>query len=159
MVSDSCRNGKSYRADDNACVIAGSPFIIGTMDQATCSSTNLQLHHNFRWVLCANHMEPVLGLLGRYLRRRLVSAQLTTDDDDLRLTSGMDSIVSWLADVWRHLNRLLETHNSHDVTIGAYRPFQHRDGHGSGRPVDRVGSRVRFKANLAGQHARIASRL
>jgi len=85
------------------------------MDQATCSSTNLQLHHNFRWVLCANHMEPVLGLLGRYLRRRLFTAQLTDDED----TSGMDSIVSWLPDVWRHLNRLLETHNSHDVTIGA----------------------------------------
>lgn len=24
------------------------PFIIGTMNQATCSTTNLQLHHNFR---------------------------------------------------------------------------------------------------------------
>lgn len=24
------------------------PYIIGTMNQATCSSTNLQLHHNFR---------------------------------------------------------------------------------------------------------------
>jgi len=60
-------------------------------------------------------MEPVLGLLGRYLRRRLFTAQLTDDED----TSGMDSIVSWLPDVWRHLNRLLETHNSHDVTIGA----------------------------------------
>ncbi|EEC17444.1 NAV2 protein, putative [Ixodes scapularis] len=27
------------------------PFIIGTMNQATCSTTNLQLHHNFRSVL------------------------------------------------------------------------------------------------------------
>jgi neuron navigator 2 len=26
------------------------PCIIGTMSQATCSTTNLQLHHNFRWV-------------------------------------------------------------------------------------------------------------
>jgi neuron navigator 2 len=24
------------------------PYIIGTMNQATCSTTNLQLHHNFR---------------------------------------------------------------------------------------------------------------
>jgi neuron navigator 2 len=26
------------------------PCIIGTMSQATCNTTNLQLHHNFRWV-------------------------------------------------------------------------------------------------------------
>lgn len=25
------------------------PYIIGTMNQATCSTTNLQLHHNFRY--------------------------------------------------------------------------------------------------------------
>lgn len=27
------------------------PYIIGTMNQATCSTTNLQLHHNFRSVI------------------------------------------------------------------------------------------------------------
>ena len=27
------------------------PCIIGTMSQATCNTTNLQLHHNFRWVI------------------------------------------------------------------------------------------------------------
>lgn len=26
------------------------PCIIGTMSQATCNTTNLQLQHNFRWV-------------------------------------------------------------------------------------------------------------
>ena len=96
-----------------------SPYIIGTMDQPTCSSTNLQLHHNFRWVLCANHMEPVLGLLGRYLRRRLVTTLLTDGNRELT-TSGMEEIVGWLPDVWRRLNRLLETHHSHDVTVGEW---------------------------------------
>lgn len=27
------------------------PCIIGIMSQATCNTTNLQLHHNFRWVI------------------------------------------------------------------------------------------------------------
>lgn len=54
-----------------------SPYIIGTMNQATCSTTNLQLHHNFRWVLCANHMEPVKGFLARFLRRKLVEEEVS----------------------------------------------------------------------------------
>lgn len=30
---------------------AKCPYIIGTMNQATCSTTNLQLHHNFRYII------------------------------------------------------------------------------------------------------------
>ncbi|XP_033301186.1 protein sickie isoform X4 [Bombus vosnesenskii] len=92
------------------------PAIIGTMSQATCSTTNLQLHHNFRWVLCANHMEPVKGFLGRYLRRKLL-------EHELRECGGtrnaeMAAVVEWLPRVWLHLNKFLETHSSSDVTIG-----------------------------------------
>jgi len=105
-----------------------SPYIIGTTDQPTCSSTSLQLHHNFRWVLCANHSEPLLGLAGRYLRRRLAAARPGRgggggDDEkgqDDGTTDGMDEVVDWLTDVWRRLNRLLETHHSHDVTVGEH---------------------------------------
>lgn len=32
------------------------PAIIGTMNQATCSTTNLQLHHNFRYLLRYIHL-------------------------------------------------------------------------------------------------------
>ncbi|XP_076628105.1 sickie isoform X2 [Colletes latitarsis] len=92
------------------------PAIIGTMSQATCSTTNLQLHHNFRWVLCANHMEPVKGFLGRYLRRKLL-------EHELRECGGtrnaeMAAVVEWLPRIWLHLNKFLETHSSSDVTIG-----------------------------------------
>ena len=66
-------------------------------------------------MLCANHAEPLLGILGRYLRRRLVAARLIDGDET---TAGMDDIVDWLPGVWRHVNRLLETHHSLDVTIG-----------------------------------------
>ncbi|XP_064600573.1 neuron navigator 2-like isoform X4 [Liolophura sinensis] len=90
------------------------PYIIGTMNQATCSTTNLQLHHNFRWVLCANHMEPVKGFLGRFLRRKLVEAEVRmgTRNNDL------NKIIDWIPKVWQHLNKFLETHSSSDVTIG-----------------------------------------
>ncbi|KAK0097364.1 hypothetical protein PV326_002229 [Microctonus aethiopoides] len=92
------------------------PAIIGTMSQATCSTTNLQLHHNFRWVLCANHMEPVKGFLGRYLRRKLLEHELR--DADGTRNAEIAAVVEWLPRVWLHLNKFLETHSSSDVTIG-----------------------------------------
>ncbi|XP_033628658.1 neuron navigator 2-like isoform X2 [Asterias rubens] len=108
------------------------PFIIGTMNQATCSSTNLQLHHNFRWVLCANHMEPVKGFLGRFLRRKLVETEIkeNTRNNDL------NKIIDWIPKVWQHLNKFLESHSSSDVTIGP-RLFL-------SCPVDLAGSQVWF---------------
>ncbi|KAJ0056771.1 hypothetical protein NL108_017370 [Boleophthalmus pectinirostris] len=109
-----------------------SPYIIGTMSQATTSAPNLQLHHNFRWVLCANHTEPVKGFLGRFLRRKLLETEIqsrTRDPDLVR-------IVDWIPRVWHHLNRFLETHSSSDVTIGP-RLFL-------SCPMDVEGSRVWF---------------
>ncbi|XP_066902142.1 protein sickie isoform X3 [Halyomorpha halys] len=90
------------------------PYIIGTMNQATCSTTNLQLHHNFRWILCANHMEPVKGFLGRYLRRRLVDSEARMGSRSPELARIMD----WVPRAWHHLNQFLEGHSSSDVTIG-----------------------------------------
>ncbi|XP_037047958.1 protein sickie isoform X5 [Bradysia coprophila] len=90
------------------------PCIIGTMSQATCNTTNLQLHHNFRWVLTANHMEPVKGFLARFLRRRLYSLELSTHNVQPQLAA----VLAWLPTVWQHINRFLETHSSSDVTIG-----------------------------------------
>lgn len=90
------------------------PCIIGTMSQATCNTTNLQLHHNFRWLLTANHMEPVKGFLARFLRRRLFQLELSTNTAQPLLSA----VFTWLPTVWQHINRFLETHSSSDVTIG-----------------------------------------
>jgi hypothetical protein len=96
---------------------------------STCSPTNLQLHHNFRWVLCANHVEPVLGFLGRYLRRRLVDANVRRNpgssrhgDDDCN--ESMERVVDWISRVWQYLNKFLETHSSTDVTVGQWNTFE-----------------------------------
>uniref|UniRef100_A0A8D0ZR17 Neuron navigator 3 n=1 Tax=Sus scrofa TaxID=9823 RepID=A0A8D0ZR17_PIG len=96
------------------CKYSKCPYIIGTMNQGVSSSPNLELHHNFRWVLCANHTEPVKGFLGRYLRRKLIEMEIerNTRNNDLV------KIIDWIPKTWHHLNSFLETHSSSDVTIG-----------------------------------------
>ncbi|XP_041074130.1 neuron navigator 2-like isoform X2 [Polyodon spathula] len=108
------------------------PYIIGTMNQATSSTPNLQLHHNFRWVLCANHTEPVKGFLGRFLRRKLIETEISSRMRNTELVK----IIDWIPKVWQHLNKFLEAHSSSDVTIGP-RLFL-------SCPVDVAGSRVWF---------------
>ncbi|MGH0136680.1 UNVERIFIED_CONTAM: hypothetical protein FKN15_075959 [Acipenser sinensis] len=90
------------------------PYVIGTMNQAVSSSPNLELHHNFRWVLCANHTEPVKGFLGRYLRRKLIETEI---DKNMR-NNDLIKIIDWIPKTWQHLNSFLEAHSSSDVTIG-----------------------------------------
>ncbi|XP_060741830.1 neuron navigator 3 isoform X1 [Tachysurus vachellii] len=91
------------------------PYIIGTMNQSSSStSTNLQLHHNFRWLLCSNHTEPVKGFLGRFLRQKLLETEISSRTRNADLVK----IIEWIPSVWEHLNRFLETHSSSDVTIG-----------------------------------------
>uniref|UniRef100_S4R5S3 Neuron navigator 3 n=1 Tax=Petromyzon marinus TaxID=7757 RepID=S4R5S3_PETMA len=114
------------------CKYQKCPYIIGTMNQATTSTPNLQLHHNFRWVLCANHVEPVNGFLGRFLRRKLIETEIQSSSRNNDLIRIMD----WMPKVWQHLNRFLEAHSSSDVTIGP-RLFL-------SCPMDVGGSRVWF---------------
>ncbi|XP_040610857.1 neuron navigator 3 isoform X6 [Mesocricetus auratus] len=108
------------------------PYIIGTMNQGVSSSPNLELHHNFRWVLCANHTEPVKGFLGRYLRRKLIEMEI---EKNIR-NNDLVKIIDWIPKTWHHLNSFLETHSSSDVTIGPrlFLPC----------PMDVEGSRVWF---------------
>ncbi|XP_069714083.1 neuron navigator 3 isoform X1 [Phaenicophaeus curvirostris] len=108
------------------------PYIIGTMNQGVSSSPNLELHHNFRWVLCANHTEPVKGFLGRYLRRKLIETEI---EKNMR-NNELIKIIDWIPKTWHHLNSFLETHSSSDVTIGPrlFLPC----------PMDVDGSRVWF---------------
>uniref|UniRef100_A0A8C8SFW8 Neuron navigator 3 n=1 Tax=Pelusios castaneus TaxID=367368 RepID=A0A8C8SFW8_9SAUR len=108
------------------------PYIIGTVNQGVTSSPNLELHHNFRWVLCANHTEPVKGFLGRYLRRKLIETEI---ERNIR-NNDLIKIIDWIPKTWHHLNSFLETHSSSDVTIGPrlFLPC----------PMDVDGSRVWF---------------
>ncbi|CAL8120133.1 unnamed protein product [Orchesella dallaii] len=91
-----------------------SPIIVGTMTQSASAPPNVQLHHNFRWVLFGNHMEPVKGLLSRFLQRRLIEVDTQNGTKNLELAR----VVDWIPKVWHHVNKVLEAHNSADVTIG-----------------------------------------
>uniref|UniRef100_A0A8C5M8Q7 Neuron navigator 3 n=1 Tax=Leptobrachium leishanense TaxID=445787 RepID=A0A8C5M8Q7_9ANUR len=96
------------------CKYSKCPYIIGTMNQSITSSPNLELHHNFRWVLCANHTDPVKGFLGRYLRRKLIETEI---EKNMR-NNDLIKIIEWIPKAWCHLNSFLEKHSSSDVTIG-----------------------------------------
>lgn len=65
-------------------------------------------------ILLANHMDPVKGLLARYLRRKLYILELTKNKSQPQLEAQL----LWLPLVWQHINSVLETHCSSDVTIG-----------------------------------------
>jgi len=74
-------------------------------------------------VLCANHVEPVLGFLARYLRRRVVDATVQRNQSNRRHgeddnSERMERVVDWIPRVWQHLNKFLETHSSTEVTVG-----------------------------------------
>ncbi|XP_063783472.1 neuron navigator 3 isoform X4 [Pseudophryne corroboree] len=96
------------------CKYSKCPYIIGTMNQSISLSPNLELHHNFRWVLCANHTDPVKGFLGRYLRRKLIEMEI---ENNMR-NNDLIKIIEWIPKAWHHLNSFLETHSSSEVTIG-----------------------------------------
>uniref|UniRef100_A0A8C5DXE5 AAA+ ATPase domain-containing protein n=1 Tax=Gouania willdenowi TaxID=441366 RepID=A0A8C5DXE5_GOUWI len=108
------------------------PYVIGTMNQGVSSSPNLELHHNFRWVLCTNHTEPVKGFLGRFLRRKLIETEIVRN----MRSNDLIKIIDWMPKTWQHLNSFLEAHSSSDVTIGP-RLFL-------SCPMDVEGSRVWF---------------
>ncbi|XP_013873531.1 neuron navigator 3 [Austrofundulus limnaeus] len=108
------------------------PYVIGTMSQGVSSSPNLELHHNFRWVLCSNHTEPIKGFLGRFLRRKLIETEI---NKNMR-SNDLIKIIDWIPKTWQHLNSFLEAHSSSDVTIGP-RLFL-------SCPMDGEGSRVWF---------------
>ncbi len=57
-----------------------SSYVIGTVNQSDVTSLNL--HKNFKWVLCVNHTEPVKNYLYRYLLRRLVDHEIKYLDLD-----------------------------------------------------------------------------
>ncbi|CAB1339667.1 unnamed protein product, partial [Coregonus sp. 'balchen'] len=44
------------------------------------------------WVLCANHLEPVKGFLGRYLRRKLIETEISSRKRTLELVK----IIDWI---------------------------------------------------------------
>ena len=87
-------------------------FVIGTINQSDVASLNL--HQNFKWILCLNHTEPVKSYLSRYLNRRLIDyeCKYQLKNADLEL------IINWMPQLWSHVNKYIELYNSIDLTLG-----------------------------------------
>ncbi|XP_075264784.1 uncharacterized protein LOC142356889 isoform X4 [Convolutriloba macropyga] len=68
-----------------------------------------------RWVVFNNHNEPISGLVGRFLRRKLL--EFENRNGGVR-NSQLQHVVDWLPKVWQHVNRLIELYNSAEVTLG-----------------------------------------
>jgi hypothetical protein len=108
------------------------PLIIGTMTQTTGTTTDLQLRCNFRWILFANHVEPVRGYLGRHLRRKLLAMEVETKTHN----SECYGIIEWVAKAYVLINKFLESHCSQDATLSPSFFF--------GCPMDAAASRLWF---------------
>jgi len=88
--------------------------VIGTINQSDVSSLNL--HQSFKWVLCANHTEPVSNYLHRFLQRRLIDFEINTSGGGN--SNDLQKIVEWMPRLWQHINKYIEQYNSSDLTLG-----------------------------------------
>ena len=83
------------------------------MTQSSGTTTDLQLKCNFRWILFANHIEPVRGFLGRQLRRSLLAQEVETRLHNTELYQ----VIEWITKSFVMINKFLESHCSQDATL------------------------------------------
>jgi hypothetical protein len=77
-----------------------SPYFVATMNQTKSpSAADLQLRQSFRWVLLSPPLEPVCGLLPRFLRRRISHSSAEHRPAELQ------KIADWLLQAWHHVNK------------------------------------------------------
>uniref|UniRef100_A0A915IZR0 Uncharacterized protein n=1 Tax=Romanomermis culicivorax TaxID=13658 RepID=A0A915IZR0_ROMCU len=82
------------------------PYIIGSMSQTNSSTTDLQLKFNFRYVPCANHIEPMKGFMPRFLKRRQAEYEIQIGS---RIPEQLTKVLAWLPRLWMHLNKSYAT--------------------------------------------------
>ncbi|KAK7066620.1 hypothetical protein SK128_014279, partial [Halocaridina rubra] len=91
------------------------PAVIATSCPTAALATRLHISCNFKWAALTTQQEPVRGLLGRILRRKVVSAEVAANT---RLPDA-HHLAEWLTRLWLHLNTLLSGHcSSHEVGVG-----------------------------------------
>lgn len=79
------------------------------------NASSFFMHISFRWTALSTQQEPVRGLLGRVLRRKVAAAEVAANT---RLPDA-HHLAEWLTRLWMHLNTLLSGHcGSNDVGIG-----------------------------------------
>ncbi|XP_027869518.1 cortactin-binding protein 2 isoform X3 [Xiphophorus couchianus] len=90
-------------------------FLIGTLSKPRLQGSELRLQQHFRWVMLRWDQEPLHGLLGRHLRRKVLhkvgSAAWSAD-------GLMERSVLWVSQVWQQLNACLSRLGTHEALLG-----------------------------------------
>ncbi|KAG5273818.1 hypothetical protein AALO_G00155880 [Alosa alosa] len=90
-------------------------FLIGSLAKPRLQGTELHLQQHFRWVQLRWDSEPLHGLLGRHLRRKLLhktQGQPWAPDDLLQRS------LSWVCLVWHQLNTCLSRLGTPEALLG-----------------------------------------
>ncbi|XP_077104988.1 cortactin-binding protein 2 isoform X2 [Siphateles boraxobius] len=92
-------------------------FLIGTLAKPRLQGAELRLQQHFRWVQLRWDTEPLNGMLGRHLRRKLLhktQGQCWTSDDPV------PKALSWVCSVWHQLNACLSRLGTSEALLGPY---------------------------------------
>uniref|UniRef100_UPI0037E7F47B cortactin-binding protein 2 n=1 Tax=Semicossyphus pulcher TaxID=241346 RepID=UPI0037E7F47B len=90
-------------------------FLIATLAKPGLQGTELRLQQHFRWVTLRWDQEPLHGMLGRHLRRKLLHKMGTGvwSPDGV-----MERSVLWVSQVWQQLNACLSRLGTHEALLG-----------------------------------------
>ncbi|XP_051512702.1 cortactin-binding protein 2-like isoform X2 [Myxocyprinus asiaticus] len=92
-------------------------FLIGTLAKPCLQGAELRLQQHFRWVQLRWDTEPLKGMLGRHLCRKLLhktQGQCWTSDEPIHKT------LSWVCSVWHQLNACLSHLGTPEALLGPY---------------------------------------
>ncbi|XP_065053022.1 uncharacterized protein LOC135682178 [Rhopilema esculentum] len=87
-------------------------YVIAALDQANTEDVDVKWQESMRWICFNNNEEPVCGLLIRYLRKKFLNNNPSSDWDDLFKLS------KWIFSVWKQLNKVIEKFHSPEKSIG-----------------------------------------
>ncbi|XP_069759999.1 cortactin-binding protein 2 isoform X6 [Narcine bancroftii] len=90
-------------------------FLIGTMTRMRLQSSDLTVQQHFRWVHLRWDVEPISGLLQRFLKRQIIhkfQGQLPPPNDPVC------KAVQWVCKVWYQLNSYLSRLGTPEALMG-----------------------------------------
>ncbi|XP_054633773.1 cortactin-binding protein 2 isoform X2 [Dunckerocampus dactyliophorus] len=90
-------------------------FLIATLSKPRLQGSELRLQQHFRWVTLRWDQEPLHGLLGRHLRRKLLHQ---TGSGTWSPDGAMEKSVVWINQVWQRLNACLSRLGTHEALLG-----------------------------------------
>ncbi|KAJ8002742.1 hypothetical protein DPEC_G00162100 [Dallia pectoralis] len=108
-----------------------SGFLIGTLSKSRLQGSELRLQQHFRWVTLRWDSEPLHGLLGRHLRRKLHNTQSDglgqspegqspegQSPEGQTPEGQLERTVCWVSGVWQQLNACLSRLGTHEALLG-----------------------------------------